>query len=527
MTIGMHEPGSVPPHLLHGLPERAALRWPDAPALVHGERVLSYAELHAAIAAWAHRLQAAGLPPGGRVAVWADKHPDAVAAAFAVTRAGGVLVPLNPLLRPAQVRHLLDDAEAWAVLAPAATLSQWDEAFGATRCQTWATDMPPSAQTDAGMAWPGGRPMLDTDLAVIFYTSGSTGRPKGVMASHRNLVAGACSVASYLGNHQGDTLLAALPLSFDAGFSQLTTAFLVGARVVLLNYLLPMDALRAMARHRVTGLTAVPPLLAQLTSLPWPEGAASSLRYWACTGGRMPRSVLSALRERAPGAMPFLMYGLTEAFRSTYLPPDEIDRRPDSIGKAIPNVEVLVLRADGSECAPHEVGELVHRGPLVTLGYWRNPEATRERFRPLPTACGRDLPGQAAPEVAVHSGDLVRRDAEGFLYFVGRGDDMIKTSGYRVSPTELEEVAMACPLVREVVAVGDPDAVLGQVIRLVLVASDVASDPMARDQVLMQHMRKALPAYMQPRKLMWVEALPRNANGKIDRLRWKTEAASA
>jgi acyl-CoA synthetase (AMP-forming)/AMP-acid ligase II len=217
-----------------------------------------------------------------------------------------------------------------------------------------------------------GHRVIDTDVAAIFYTSGSTGKPKGVVLSHRNMVAGAKSVASYLGNHAGDTLLAVLPLSFDAGFSQLTTAFHVGARVVLLNYLLPRDVLRAMERERVTALTAVPPLYIQLAQLEWPASVNESLRYFANTGGRIPRETLALLRQRVPRAKPFLMYGLTEAFRSTYLPPEEVDRRPDSIGKAIPNAEILVLREDGSECAPDEPGMTSRKRPSA-IAFCRMP----------------------------------------------------------------------------------------------------------------------------------------------------------
>jgi acyl-CoA ligase (AMP-forming) (exosortase A-associated) len=365
-------------------------------------------------------------------------------------------------------------------------------------------------------------PGLETDVAAIFYTSGSTGRPKGVVLSHRNLVAGATSVAGYLQNHAGDTLLAALPLSFDAGFSQLTTGFLVGARVVLLNYLLPRDVLRAMVAERVTGLTAVPPLYMQLAALPWPPEAAQHLRYWANTGGRMPRATLEALRARAPLARPFLMYGLTEAFRSSYLPPEEVDRRPDSMGRAIPNVDLRVLREDGSECAPDEPGELVHRGPLVAQGYWNRPEETAQRFQPWPGT--PEAPG-APGERAVFSGDTVRRDADGFLYFVGRRDEMIKTSGYRVSPTEVEEGVHASGLVQEVLAVGVEHPVLGQAIHVAAVASATASgQPEADTAALLAHCRRELPAYMVPAVVHWATApLPRNPNGKLDRQRWKAE----
>jgi len=353
--------------------------------------------------------------------------------------------------------------------------------------------------------------VIDTDVVSILYASGSTGRPKGVVLSHRNMVIGAKSVASYLGNHPGDTLLAALPLSFDAGFSQLTTAFHAGARVVLINYLLPRDVLNAVVNERVTGLTAVPPLWIQLSQLNWPADVTDHLRYIANTGGKMPLETLTVLREKLPRTRPFLMYGLTEAFSSTYLPPEEIDRRPDSIGKAIPNAEILVLRDDGSPCAPDEPGELVHRGALVGMGYWNDAEKTAERYRVLP---GRS-PGLVLPELAVFSGDTVRMDGEGFIYFIGRRDEMIKTSGYRVSPTEIEEVLYATKQVGECAAFGIAHPTLGQAI--VVVATPAPEAELASDELL-AHCRQCLPAYMLPARIdLRAGPLPRNPNGKIDR----------
>jgi acyl-CoA ligase (AMP-forming) (exosortase A-associated) len=348
-------------------------------------------------------------------------------------------------------------------------------------------------------------------MAAILYTSGSTGRPKGVVLSHKNIVAGAKSVASYLDLQPEDRLLAALPLSFDAGFSQLTTAFASHASVVLLNYLMPRDVLDAVERYKITGLTAVPPLWIQLAELAWPEGIQETVRFIANTGGRMPKATLDALRARLPRTLVYLMYGLTESFRSTYLPPSEIDRRPDSIGKAIPNAEVLVVREDGSPCAPDEPGELVHRGALVSLGYWNDPEKTAERFKPAP---GQPA-GLVMPEIAVWSGDTVQSDEEGFLYFIGRRDDMIKTSGYRVSPTEVEEILYATGKVGEVAAVGVPHPVLGQAIIVVATApAHGYLDPSA----LLAECRQRLPTFMVPARVVeHAGSLPRNPNGKIDR----------
>jgi acyl-CoA ligase (AMP-forming) (exosortase A-associated) len=325
------------------------------------------------------------------------------------------------------------------------------------------------------------------------------------------MVAGANSVAKYLENHPSDRILAALPLSFDAGFSQLTTAFRVGASVALINYLMPRDVVTALERYRITGLTAVPPLWIQLAQLKWSAEARNSLRYIANTGGRMPKATLDALRKLLPNTLVYLMYGLTESFRSTYLPPAELDRRPDSIGKAIPNAEVLVVREDGSLCEPGEPGELVHRGALVSLGYWNDPEKTAERFKAAP--------GQpkslVMPEIAVWSGDTVRMDEEGFLYFISRRDEMIKTSGYRVSPTEVEEVIYATGMVGEVAALGVPHEVLGQAIVVVATGRDGAQ--LDADALLAQ-CRERLPNYMIPARIVAHSgSLPRNPNGKIDR----------
>ena len=534
------------PILLHDLPWRAAVLWPNSVALTLGDRGLTYRDLQAQVAAVAGQLLHHRLSGGARVAVYLDKRFETVVASFAATAAGGVLVPVNPVLKPRQVGHILQDALAQVLVTSAARLpalrgelAQCPELRLVVVCEdaaggdspadwpdapkrvSWAQMLEPGDQTQPLMA----ETMCETDMAAIFYTSGSTGLPKGVVLSHRNLVAGAGSVASYLENRADDVLLAVLPLSFDAGFSQLTTGFLVGARVVLLNHLFAQDVLKAMTREGVTGLTAVPPLYMQLAALDWPAGATERLRYFACTGGRMPLDALQRLRERAPQALPFLMYGLTEAFRSTYLPPAEVDRRPGSMGRAIPNVAILVLREDGSECAVDEPGELVHRGPLVAQGYWRRPAETAARFRPLPIAISPGREGAMQPEMAVFSGDTVRRDAEGFLYFVGRRDEMIKTSGYRVSPTEVEACVAASGLVQEVLALGRAHEALGQSIVVAALPSAAASGDAAADTAaLLAHCRAELPAYMVPAQVIWVRTpFPRNPNGKLDRLQWKAE----
>jgi acyl-CoA synthetase (AMP-forming)/AMP-acid ligase II len=286
--------------------------------------------------------------------------------------------------------------------------------------------------------------------------------------------------------------------------------------VVLLDYLMPQEVMLTLERERITGLAAVPPIWIQLAELRWPDSVRTTLRYITNSGGAMPRATLARLRQALPQTRVFLMYGLTEAFRSTYLPPEEVDRRPDSIGKAIPGTEVLVLRPDGSECAVDEPGELVHRGALVSLGYWNDPERTAERFRPVPPS----PTGIPTPELAVWSGDVVRRDADGYLYFIGRRDEMIKTSGMRVSPTEVEEEAYATGLVGDAVAVGVPHERLGQAI---ILAASPAPGREPDSDALLTTLRRRLPRYMVPLAVEWRAALPRNAHGKFDRARLRAE----
>ena len=510
------------------------MRFAHRTALTFGSESLDYATLHKNVAAFAAGVLSLGLAKSERVGVYLDKRFETTVSFFGTALAGGIFVPLNPLLKPAQVSYILRDCNVRVLVTTVERHAQLDAAL--KECPDLKhivvinaeSSLPPQAglpvhrwQDLLAVVARRGNRVIDTDITAILYTSGSTGMPKGVVLSHRNMVAGAKSVASYLENTPDDTLLAALPLSFDAGLSQLTTAFHVGARVVLINYLVPKDVINALVRERVTGLTGVPPLYIQLSQLNWPDSIAVHLRYFANTGGRMPLETLKALRARLPKTRPYLMYGLTEAFRSTYLPPEEIDRRPDSIGRAIPNAEILVLREDGTPCATNEPGELVHRGVLVAQGYWNDPEKTAERYKPLP---GRE-PGLVLPEIAVFSGDTVRMDEEGFLYFIGRRDEMIKVSGYRISPTEIEEVLYGTQLVGEVAAFGVPHPALGQGIVVVATPKDGAA---VDKSVLVAACRASLPAFMIPAKVeIRAGPLPRNPNGKIDRKSLSTEFVDA
>ncbi len=517
--------------LVHELIYAGGARAPAAPALQDGKTTLDYAGLAGEVSAAANFYLGLGLERFERVAVYLEKRLDTVTALFGAAAAGGVFVPVNPLLKPEQVGHILADCNVRILVTSPERLELLRPILPHCRdlrALVLVGDKPAAPVDGLPLAhWrdrqgaPASAPhrVIDGDMAAILYTSGSTGRPKGVVLSHRNVVAGAESVSQYLENTPEDRILSVLPLSFDYGLSQLTTAFRVGACAVLMNYLLPRDVIRAVERERITGLAAVPPLWVQLAQLDWPAGVTEHLRYFTNSGGHMPKPTLDGLRARLPKTRPFLMYGLTEAFRSTYLPPEEVDRRPDSMGKAIPNAEILVVREDGTPCAPGEPGELVHRGIHVALGYWNDPEKTAERYRPAPG----QLAGLVIPELAVWSGDTVRQDEDGYLYFIGRRDEMIKTSGYRVSPSEVEEVVYATGLVAEVAATGIAHAQLGQAVVLVVYDPSGGADVAAR---LLAECKNKLPGFMVPAHIeVREEPLPRNPNGKIDRKRLAGELA--
>lgn len=465
-----------------------------APALIERGRTVGYGELAAMVDAAAARLIAEGQAPGDRVAVYAPKSVTMVAALFAVWRAGGVAVPINPVLRAGQVAHILADSGARLLLTHpgrAAMLAKAD-ALGPARALDLDT-------LSVVLGAPPPNPRAPGELAALLYTSGSTGRPKGVMLSHANLWLAADSVRMFMGIAADDRALAVLPLSFDAGLSVLTSAWMAGGAVTLLDYLVPRDVLLAVNQHRITTLSAVPPLLVQLAEADWRE--AASLRRITVTGGRMPVRVTRVLRAALPHTRLFLMYGLTEAFRSLYLDPALVDAHPDSVGGPIPYAQVSLVRADGTVSADGVPGELVHAGPLVAMGYWNDPDATAARFRPGPDG-----------ERTVWSGDTLVRDPQGLHRFVARADEMIKTSGFRVSPTDIEEAAHATGAVAECAAFGMSDERLGEAIVLMAVA--VGDEPEAR---LMLGLAQTLPAYMRPTRIDWRAQLPRSPNGKIDR----------
>ncbi len=502
-----------------------ALLMPDKEALVYKKKRLSFKAFDSEVDALARGLSQLGLVKDDRVAIYLEKSHQEAISIVATNRAGGIFVDINSLLKAPQVEHILADAGARFLLTSKQRVQHLLEILPDCPALEYIVihgegDTPdglPMTIVDREQLC--ARPIddqitfprvVEVDVASIIYTSGSTGKPKGVVFSQRNLLAGAESVSAYLENTPEDRVLSVLPFSFDYGLNQLTCSLYVGFTCVLINYLLPNDILKALEKEQITGLALIPPLWVQLLQKEWNQNRFPSWRYLTNSGGAFPASVIADLSNRLPHTRVFPMYGLTEAFRGTFMPPEEVSRRPTSMGKAIPNAEIWVVNEKGEHCKPEEPGELVQRGAHVALGYWNDPAKTAERFKPNPFA----LPALQMVEMVVYSGDRVKMDEEGYLYFVGRLDEMIKTSGYRVSPTEVEEALYAVGRVRHAAAFGVKDDALGQAIVVIVSARD--GQPISVDE-LKSICQKGLPNYMQPKVIEVWDSLPLNPNGKIDR----------
>jgi amino acid adenylation domain-containing protein len=474
---------------------------PDARAMVDPEGEVTYSVLASRALAFAESLRQLEVQPGERVAMFLPRGRDAAAAFFGALTAGAIAVLINESLRPRQIEHILGHSSAAALVTSGRMLGRLPRPL-----QTSATLL------DVGdISSTGGGPVesrLAMDPAQIVYTSGSTGLPKGVTFSHGNLWAGMLAVTSYLGITSSDRIASLLPFSFDYGLNQLLCCVGTGATLVVDRSPLPQRIVETLRRERVTVLPAVPPLWLQLLNAEtFRTGALTSLRLMTNTGGRLPTEAVSRLRRHHPSAKLVLMYGLTEAFRSTYLNPDRADRKPDSVGQAIPGTEILVLDEDLHPCSPGEVGELVHRGPTVALGYWNDPEATSQVFRPNPL----NPSGTPDSERVVFSGDLVRRDDEGDIFFVGRRDRMIKTLGYRVSPDEVVDALYASGEVVEAIVDSEPDETLGaRIVAYVVLTEDGRLDR------LRAFCSAEMPRYLQPVRIELRTSLERTASGKHD-----------
>jgi acyl-CoA ligase (AMP-forming) (exosortase A-associated) len=511
--------------LIWHLLRKSARLFPDKEALVHGEERLTYREVTDRMERLAAGLQRAGLRRGDRIGIFLEPSVAQVVSIFAISRAGGVFVPINAQLFPEQLAHIAKDCGMKGLITRPARLPglaavlpgipSLEFAVLAGNQEDLARPALPLYHLEdiyqSGDQLSRCEVSISKDLAAILYTSGSTGKPKGVMLSHANVMAGSQIVSTYLEITSADRILAVLPFSFDAGLNQLLTAFHQGGTLVLINFVFAREVVQMLLKEHITGMAGVPTLwslLAQSNST-LQKHLFPDLRYITNTGGAMPQAVLAVLRKALPTTKVFLMYGLTEAFRSTYLPPEEVDRRPTSMGKAIPDTEILVVNENNRVCKPGEIGELVHRGPTVSMGYWGRPEDTSRVLRPNPL-----LPPEVGDcERVCYSGDLVKMDDEGFLYYVGRRDTMIKSSGFRISPTEVEEVLFHSGKLRQAAVIGIPDDALGQMIKAFVVPRE--GDVLAVEDLL-AYCGERMPRYMVPKAVEILSELPKTTSGKVD-----------
>ncbi len=506
--------------LLHQFFEYTAARLPDKVAVVVDGRRLTFRELAEQVRVLASALQQRGVQPGDRVALFLDNHAEMVAAIFATLQAGAVFMPINPLTKQDKLAYLLNDSQASALLTQGSLAATYNAALAQAPTVRTALVVSgkPGVVEDArvspwpdgpvGPAAPGGAlaapQTIDQDLAAIIYTSGSTGDAKGVMLTHLNMVSACTSVSTYLGLRESDVVSCALPLAFDYGLYQLLMSVKVGATLVLeRSFAFPVQVLQNMVQERVTVFPGVPTmftLMMNLQSLPTFD--LSGLRMVTNTAAALSESHIQKLRALFPQASLFSMYGLTECKRVTYLPPDQLDIRPTSVGRGMPNEEVWLVDDDGQRLPHGRTGELVIRGSNVMRGYWRKPEQTAERLKPGP------IPG----EMVLYSGDLFRTDGEGYLYFVARKDDIIKSRGEKVSPREVENVLHALDGVYEVAVVGVPDELLGEAVKAFVVLKPGAQHT---ERDVLRHCLGHLESFMVPKQVVFVDALPRTDTGKI------------
>ncbi len=505
--------------LLHDYLETAAATRPQAVGLVFGEERWTYAELEAAANAVASTLREHGVGRGERVVVFLESSSAAVVAFWGVLKANAVVVMVGPNTRLDKLAYMMSDCQAVAVISHPSLCSVWVPA--ALRTPSLKTlvlagecELPPAlagiavmwSVTASGTPSAPPRRALDIDLASIIYTSGSTGEPKGVMLTHRNMLTAATSISTYLGNVADDVILCALPLSFDYGLYQNIMSVRAGACLVLeKSFAYPARIVELVAKEQVTAFPGVPTLFALLAELKDIDTAKlDSVRYVTNTAAALLPKHIGTIRRLFTRAKVFSMYGLTECKRCTYLPPEDIDKKPGSVGVAIPNTEIWIVDEVGNRLGPGQLGQLVVRGATVMRGYWNKPEATAKKLKPGP------LPG----EQVLYTGDLCKLDADGYLYFVGRMDDVIKSRGEKVAPKEVEAAVCEVPGVAEVAVIGIDDALLGQAV-CAFVVCEAGVEVSRRDVI--ESCRGRLEPYQVPKYVEFLPAFPRTANGKIDR----------
>jgi len=501
--------------LADNLPDRSATT-----LFIDGSSSMTYGDAATEVEKVAGWLVSSGVQPGDRVVVNLRKGAREAIAMLAVAKVGAVIVNVNIQWTAKQLIYVATDSGAKVLImeassAKAVSGENWPDLI--THVLVSAQSYDATADGPACAAWGDLKVgvatpdvvRLDTELAAIIYTSGSTGAPKGVMLTHRNIVTGARAVARYLRLSQNDRLISVLPYSFDYGLNQLMTMLLVGGSIVHQPVPMATEIISAIKKHDVTGFAAVPPLWNQIVRLlaekPTP---LPSLRYITNSGGSIPLATLQQMPKVFPGVDVYLMYGLTEAFRSTFLPPEKFLTKMGAIGRQIPSAEIYVIKPGEGLARPGEEGELVHRGPLISQGYWGKPDATNAKLRPCP-----ELAHLIGDEPVLYSGDTVRLDADGDIWFVGRRDSLIKSSGFRLSPDEVEDLAFGCGLIADVIAFGVDDEDRGQVVHLAITPLPGFTEP-----AFLQYCRSAMPHYMVPAKLhLFDKPMPRTASGKLER----------
>jgi acyl-CoA synthetase (AMP-forming)/AMP-acid ligase II len=473
----------------------------DSVAIIGRDDAINFEQLRARSAAFAATLTACAVQPGDRVAIFLERSADAAAAIFGVYAVGAIAVVINERHRPRQIEHILNHAEASVLVTSSSMLDRQHRDLETTARVVELGEVPVAATYTPVRR-------ISPDGAQIIYTSGSTGLPKGVIFTNGALRAGITAVASYLGLRHDDRVAALLPFSSVYGINQVLTAVAVRASVVIERSPVPHDVVTNLVAHGTTVLAAVPPLWNQLLGVPaFNDGILRGLRIAQNAGGHLPAEAVKRVRAALPATRLFLQYGMTETFRGTYLPPEEIDTRPGSMGRAMPDTEIMVVDEDGRPAADGEIGEIVHRGPTIALGYWKDPDATSRTFRPNPLR----PEGTPLGERVVYSGDMARRDADGYLYYVGRRDRVIKTMGFRIGPDEIADILYASGQVHETVIVAEPDPDRGQrIIAHIVLRQDGTLDRLKR------FCRAELPEYAQPAGYVERNEIPRLPSGKYD-----------
>jgi len=507
--------------LLHDLLRTSAARFPDKAACVCEGQRWTYTHLEEASNRLAHGLADAGIGPGDRVAVWLDNSIESVLSVFAILKAGAAFVMLNPTLKAPKLCYLLKDCAASAVILrgrAGAVIEVIEREVDSVRF--FLCCGPKAAEEQAGAkprfafesyvgSFPATAPprsAIDLDIAALVYTSGSTGQPKGVIATHQSMGSAVASIAAYLGNVPEDVILNPLPLSFTYGLSQLTTAARVGATVVLeRSFAYPYQLVQRVAAEQVTGFPGVPTIFATLLQMKDIDpGLLDSVRYVTSAGAALPPAHVERLPGLFRNAEIFNMYGQTECVRVTYLSGEALRQRPGSVGRGMPNQQLSLMDAAGNPVAPGETGELVVRGAHVMKGYWNLPEKTEAKLRP----------GRYPWERELHTGDLFRVDEAGYLYFVSRQDDIIKTRGEKVSPIEVENCIAELASVQDVGVTGVPDPILGEAIKAVVVAAEGAA---VTEKAIIGHCRSRLENFMVPKIVEFRASLPKVPSGKLIR----------